>query len=36
MVEEQSLACCLLFAGFLFGLLINPEDGDDIFLWNTG
>jgi hypothetical protein len=22
------------YAGFLFGLFFDPEDGDDIFLWN--
>jgi hypothetical protein len=27
-------ACCLLRAGFLLGLLFNPEDGSDMFLQN--
>jgi hypothetical protein len=29
-------ACCRLHTGFLLGLLFNPEDGSDIFLWNAG
>jgi hypothetical protein len=30
--DADSFACCLLHAGFLFGLLFNSEDGGDIFL----
>jgi hypothetical protein len=29
-------ACRLLHAGFLLGLLFDPEDGEDIFLQNVG
>jgi hypothetical protein len=32
---EQISACCLLHAGFLLGLLLNPEDGTDMFLRNV-
>jgi hypothetical protein len=32
----QRAACCLLHAGFLLGLLFNPEDGGDILLRNFG
>jgi hypothetical protein len=31
-----TFACCLLHAGFLLGLLLNPKDGSDIFLRNVG
>jgi hypothetical protein len=31
-----SSACYLLHAGFLPGLLFNPDDGGDIFLLNVG
>jgi hypothetical protein len=32
---EKSISVgCLLHAGFLLGLLLNPEDGDDMFLRN--
>jgi hypothetical protein len=27
---------CMLQAGFLLGLLLDPEDGGDIFLQNVG
>jgi hypothetical protein len=27
----QSSACCLLYAGFLLGLLLDPENGGDMF-----
>jgi hypothetical protein len=29
-------ACCLLRAGFLLGLIIDPEDGGYMFLRNFG
>jgi hypothetical protein len=29
-------ACCRLHTGFLLGLLLNPENGSDIFLWSGG
>jgi hypothetical protein len=29
-------ACCLLHVGFLPGLLLDPEDGGDVFLQNDG
>jgi hypothetical protein len=32
--RRVSSACSLLHAGFLLGLLIDPEDGGDIFLRN--
>jgi hypothetical protein len=35
-MSEQSSASYLLIAGFLLGLLFNPEDGDDMFLQNVG
>jgi hypothetical protein len=28
------VACCLIFAGYLFGLLFNPEDGGSMFFQN--
>jgi hypothetical protein len=28
--------CCLLHVGLLLGLLLNPEDGGDMFLSNIG
>lgn len=28
-------ACCLLLAGSLLMLLFNPEDGANVFLWNS-
>jgi hypothetical protein len=27
---------CMLYAGFLFGLIYNPEDGGDMFLSDVG
>jgi hypothetical protein len=30
--ELAEHACCLFHAGFLFGLLFDPEDGSDMFL----
>jgi hypothetical protein len=33
--NTSGLACCLFYAGFLLGLLINPEDGGDMFLRNV-
>jgi hypothetical protein len=32
----QSSACYLLYAGFLLGLLFDPDDGNDMFLRNVG
>jgi hypothetical protein len=29
------MGCCLLHAGFLFTLLFDPEDEDDIFRRNV-
>jgi hypothetical protein len=29
-------ACCWLHTGFLLSLLVNPDDGSDIFLWSAG
>jgi hypothetical protein len=29
-------ACCLLYAGFLLGLLFDPEDRGDMFIRNVG
>jgi hypothetical protein len=29
-------ACCLLHAGSLLGLVLDPEDGGDMLLWNVG
>jgi hypothetical protein len=34
--RKQSSNCCLRHAGFLLGLLFNPEDGHDMYLWNFG
>jgi hypothetical protein len=33
-VRNSMKHCCLLHVGVLFVLLFNPEDGDDMFLWN--
>jgi hypothetical protein len=33
--RNQQQACCLLHAGFLPGLLYNPEDEEDMFLRNV-
>jgi hypothetical protein len=33
---KYSFSCWLLHAGFLLGLLFNPEDGGDMFLRNVG
>jgi hypothetical protein len=32
--EASSIACCLIHAGFLLGLLFNHEDGGVMFLRN--
>jgi hypothetical protein len=29
-------ACCYLYAGIIIGSLLNPEDGDDMYLRNVG
>jgi hypothetical protein len=34
-VSEEHPACCFSLAGYLFGLLVDPEDGDSIFLRNV-
>lgn len=34
--SKQSYACYMLHAGFLCGLLSDPEDGVDIFLRHLG
>jgi hypothetical protein len=34
--KKQNPAFCLLHAGFLLGLLLNPEDGGEIFFRNFG
>jgi hypothetical protein len=28
--QERNFTCCLLHAGFLLGLLFNPEDESDV------
>jgi hypothetical protein len=33
---EKKHSCCLNFAGFLFGLLFDPEDEGRTFLRNVG
>jgi hypothetical protein len=33
---RQSFACSLFHAGFLLGLLFNPEDWGDMLPWNAG
>jgi hypothetical protein len=35
-IKQSSFACCLLHAGFLLGLIFNPEDGGDMILRNVG
>jgi hypothetical protein len=35
-VVMKSSACCLLYAGFFFGLFTGHEDGGDKFLQNAG
>jgi hypothetical protein len=32
---SNGFACCLLRAGFLLSLLINPEEGSDMLLRNV-
>jgi hypothetical protein len=34
--HEESFACCLLQAGFLFSLIFNSEDRGNIFLQKSG
>jgi hypothetical protein len=33
-VKDICFDCCLFHAGFLLGLLFNPEDGGDMFCCN--
>jgi hypothetical protein len=33
---QRHVACSLLYAGFLLGLIFDHEDGGDIFLRNVG
>jgi hypothetical protein len=33
--HRASSVCCLIQAGFLLGLLFDPEDGSDMFLRNV-
>jgi hypothetical protein len=35
-MKQIGFACSLLPAGFLLGLLLNPEDEGDMFLRNVG
>jgi hypothetical protein len=35
-ISQASRACCILHAGFLFGLIFSLEDEGDMFLHNTG
>jgi hypothetical protein len=35
-MNQTGSACCLLHAGFLLGLLFDPENRDDMFLRNVG
>jgi hypothetical protein len=30
--KPSTAVCCLLHAYFLFGLLFDPEDGDDMYI----
>jgi hypothetical protein len=32
--RKKSSACCLLLAGYMLGLVFNPEDGGTVFLQN--
>jgi hypothetical protein len=32
----ESGVCCLLYTGFLHGLLLDPEDEEDVFLRDVG
>jgi hypothetical protein len=36
-VQATNHSLCLLHVGFLFGLLLSPEDGDKMFvdIWQT-
>jgi hypothetical protein len=36
MRHKQSSACCVVHGGIFRGVLFNPEDGDDVFLQNSG
>jgi hypothetical protein len=31
-----NISCCLLHADFLLALFVNPTDGGDMFLQNSG
>jgi hypothetical protein len=33
--QQYGFVCCQLLAGYLFGLLSNPEDGSNMFLRNV-
>jgi hypothetical protein len=33
--EPNEKPCFLFYAGFLLGLLFDPEDGDNLFLGNV-
>jgi hypothetical protein len=34
--KPETVACCLLCAGFLLGLLFNPEDEGNMFFQTVG
>jgi hypothetical protein len=34
--SSKKLARYVIYTGFLFGLIFNPENGGDIFLLNVG
>jgi hypothetical protein len=36
MKGKAIFTCCLLYAGFLLGLLFSPEDGGDMFPQKAG